>query len=67
MTTTENTITGGEIQSAPHDELIATIKALTHSLRTFREVPKDEQEWTSFDSEALEAGFDLLEKLNRHE
>ncbi len=43
-------------------ELVAALKALTATARTFRNVPKDEQEWTSLDDEALEAAFAALAK-----
>ena len=41
-------------------ELLAALKALTATSRTFRNVPKDEQEWTSLDDEALDNAFAVL-------
>ena len=38
-------------------DLLAALRACVNSLRTFRGVPKDEQEWVTSDSEAIEAGF----------
>jgi len=47
-----------------NDEIITVLKALTGSLGTFStEIPQDEQFWTTSDSEALEAGLELLEQL----
>ena len=41
-------------------DLLAALKALTATSRTFRNVPKDEQEWTSLDDEALDNAFAVL-------
>jgi hypothetical protein len=46
------------IASAP--DLLAALKAITCTYRTFRNVPKDEQEWTSTDDEALDNAFAVL-------
>ena len=45
-----------------HDDLVAALSALVCTARTFRNVPKDEQEWTSLDDEALDAAFAALAK-----
>jgi hypothetical protein len=41
------------IASAP--ELLEALNHAHNSLRTFRNVPKEEQEWTSFDDDVMEA------------
>lgn len=48
------------IAAAP--DLLKALKALVSTARTFRNVPKDEQEWTSIDDDALEAAFDAIAK-----
>lgn len=48
------------ISAAP--DLFKALKALVSTARTFRDVPKDEQEWTSIDDDALEAAFDAIAK-----
>lgn len=48
------------ISAAP--DLLKALKALISTARTFRNVPKDEQEWTSIDDDALEAAFDAIAK-----
>lgn len=48
------------IAAAP--DLFKALKALVSTARTFRDVPKDEQEWTSIDDDALEAAFDAIAK-----
>jgi hypothetical protein len=45
-----------------HGNAISALRALTNTARTFRAVPKDEQEWTSIDDEALDAAFAILDK-----
>ena len=45
------------------DELVKALHNMTCSLRTFRNVPREHQEWVSFDEEALQNAFDLLAKL----
>ena len=46
-----------------HDELVAALTALCCTARTFRNVPKDEKEWTPLDDEALDAAFAALAKV----
>lgn len=48
------------IAAAP--DMLAALKALASTARTFRNVPKDEQEWTSLDDDALAAAFDAIAK-----
>lgn len=43
-------------------DLLKALKALVSTARTFRNVPKDEQEWTSIDDDALEAAFYAIAK-----
>ncbi len=45
-----------------HDELVAALRALTDTARTFRNVPESEQQWTSLDDIALEQAFAALSK-----
>jgi len=42
--------------------LLAALKNLTVTARTFRNVPKAEQEWTTLDDEALEAAFAAIDR-----
>lgn len=44
-------------------ELVVALKNMTASARTFRNVPQEEQAWTQFDDDALDAAFALLSKL----
>lgn len=44
-------------------ELRDALRALAATARTFRNVPKDEQEWTLLDEEALTAAFAVLNSL----
>lgn len=37
--------------------LLEACRAMTNSLRTFRNVPQDAQQWTSLDDDAIDAGF----------
>jgi hypothetical protein len=54
----------GQGDSALREEVVSVLKALTGSLGTFSlGIPQDEQFWTTSDSEALEAGRELLAKL----
>lgn len=53
------------IAAAP--DLLKALKALVSTARTFRNVPKDEQEWTSIDDDALEAAFDAIAKATREQ
>ena len=41
-------------------KLYEALKFLTCTARTFRNVPKDEQEWTPVDDEALDNAFKVL-------
>jgi hypothetical protein len=50
-----------------YEELVAVLTALASTARTFRNVPKEEQEWTPIDDEALDAAFDILAKVNNVE
>jgi len=50
-----------ELRNA-HDDLVAALSALVCTARTFRNVPKSEQEWTPIDDEALDAAFAALAK-----
>jgi len=43
-------------------EFLAALQGLTATARTFRNVPKEEQNWTVLDDEALEAAFAALAK-----
>jgi hypothetical protein len=45
-----------------HDELVAALKATVSVLRTFRNVPKEQQDWTSLDDEALDYAFQVLDR-----
>jgi hypothetical protein len=45
-----------------HDDLVEALAACCVSLRTFRNVPKDEQDWTSLDDDALDNAFQTLER-----
>jgi len=40
------------------------VGALVSCLRTFRNVPQDEQDWTSIDEDALQSGFCLMEQID---
>lgn len=40
-----------------------TLSALTSCHRTFRNVPQEQQGWTSLDEDALQAGFGMIELL----
>ena len=48
------------IAAAP--DLLAALKALTLTARTFRNVPQDDQMWTSIDEDALRSAFDAIAK-----
>ena len=41
-------------------KLYEVLKALTITARTFRNVPKDEQEWLDTDDAALDQAFQIL-------
>jgi hypothetical protein len=45
-----------------HDELVEALKHAHNSLRTFRNVPKDEQEWTSIDDDTIKTIEQALAK-----
>jgi len=51
-----NPIEGAKIAAlmASAPELLAALQALTITARTFRNVPKEEQDWTSYDDSALD-------------
>ena len=49
------------IAAAP--DMLDVLKSLTATARTFRNVPKDKQEWTPIDDENLDAAFALLAKI----
>lgn len=58
----EASANGRLIVNAP--AMYHTIIALTNALRTFGPgVPKDEQQWTSFDEDALNAAYRLLSTI----
>jgi hypothetical protein len=42
------------------DKLAQALRALTATARTFRNVPKKDQEWTPSDDDALNAAFSAL-------
>ena len=48
---------------AEREELVKALRGLVSTARTFRNVPKDEQEWTTIDDDALNNAFDLLARL----
>jgi len=48
------------IAAAP--DLLTALRDLTATARTFRNVPKREQEWTPIDDTALEQAFTAIEK-----
>lgn len=43
------------------DEIRSALLAVVSGYRTFREVPKSKQEWTSFDDNALDNAFRVLD------
>lgn len=43
-------------------ELVAALKGLAATARTFRNVPKEDQQWTSIDDDALDNAFAVIEK-----
>jgi len=45
--------------------LLAALKALVATVRTFRNVPKKEQEWTSLDEAALTEAFAAIEEAEQ--
>lgn len=58
---------GEALQKQPHlyaaaPELLAALEALTSTARTFRNVPKEEQDWGPLDDEALDNAFCVIEK-----
>lgn len=48
------------IAAAP--DLLAALQAVLSTYRTFRNVPKDLQEWTCIDDEAFEQGLSAIAK-----
>lgn len=47
-------------------ELLETVKDLATCLRTFRNTPKREQDWTSLDEAVLDHAFYLIQKLENN-
>jgi hypothetical protein len=45
-----------------YDELVQTIKDCVFSLRTFRDVPQSEQQWTSIDDDVIEQAFNVIDR-----
>jgi hypothetical protein len=53
------------IYGEAHDtikDLLAALKALASTARTFRNVPQEDQDWTSLDDDALNAAFAAIAK-----
>lgn len=50
---------------AQRDELLAALQALASTARTFRNVPQEDQEWTSIDEDALTAAFAAIAKATQ--
>ena len=46
-------------------KLYEALKSLTATARTFRNVPKEDQEWTPVDDEALDHAFAILAEYER--
>ena len=46
---------------------VEALEALTSTARTFRNVPKDEQEWTSIDETALQQAFAALAAIRNQD
>ena len=57
---TRNRANARLIAAAP--DLLKALRALASTARTFRNVPKEEQEWTSIDDDALKAAFAAIAK-----
>ena len=53
------------ISAAP--DLLAALQAVLSTYRTFRNVPKDLQEWTCIDDEAFEQGLSAIAKAKGDE
>jgi len=53
------------IAAAP--ELLAALRALASTARTFRNVPQEDQEWTSIDEDALTVAFAAIAKATGEE
>lgn len=53
------------IAAAP--DLLAALQAVLSTYRTFRNVPKDLQEWTCIDDEAFEQGLSAIAKAKGDE
>jgi hypothetical protein len=47
--------------------LVETLNALSSTARTFRDVPKEDQEWVSSDDAALDSAFHWLAFTNKDE
>jgi predicted acyltransferase len=58
---TENDANARLIESAP--EMYEALKNVVACYRTFRNVPKKDQEWTPTDDEALAAAFQIIDKI----
>jgi len=53
------------IAAAP--AMLAALEGLTATARTFRNVPAEDQEWTSIDDEALDAAFAAIAAARKQE
>ena len=69
VATATRQVADGDTQAAANARLIAAapdlllaLQCLTNTARTFRNVPKDEQEWTIIDDEVLDAAFAAIRK-----
>lgn len=48
-----------------HEKIVEALKHAHNSLRTFRNVPKDDQEWTPIDDEAMKLIEETLSQAER--
>jgi hypothetical protein len=53
---------GDDMTRPTYDELVQTIKDCVFSLRTFRDVPQSEQQWTSIDDDVIEQAFNVIDR-----
>lgn len=51
-----------EDASALITDLLSALEAMVSTHRTFRDVPKDEQEWTSLDDDAMDSAISAIAK-----